>query len=105
MENSVVVRVGSTKVSSSVTSTLVVTGATPRVTPSFRHFGVYLDDITPLGETFGSEIEAVDAKREILQDEVPVCGNLEIALVSVALAEEFATGRDAGSFGIAYFEM
>lgn len=66
---------------------------------------MYLDNITPRGKTFGSEIEAVDAKREILQDEVPVCGNLEIALVSVALAEEFATGRDAGSLGIAHFEM
>lgn len=71
----------------------------------YGDFGVDFDDIAPGGETFGGQVEAIDAKGQILKDDVAIRGNLELALETVALAEEFTLGSETGAFWIAYFEM
>ena len=63
------------------------------------------DDVAPSGETFRGEVEAVDAERQILKNEVAVGWNLEAAPEAVAFAEEFAAGGESGAFWIVHFEM
>jgi hypothetical protein len=71
----------------------------------YGDFGVNFDDIAPCGETFRSEVEAVDAERQILKDEAAVGGNLKTALEAVAFAEQFALGRECRALWIADFKM
>ena len=64
-----------------------------------------LDNVTPGGEACSGEVEAIDAERKILKNDVAVRGNLKTALEAVAFAEEFATGSEGRAFWIAELEM
>ena len=68
-------------------------------------FGVEFDQLAPIGETLSFHVEAIDTEGQILQDVMPVIGNLECALEAVSFAEKFAASGERGALGIADVEM
>ena len=70
-----------------------------------RHFGVHFDDFAPCRKTFSGQVQAVNAKRQILKHVMSIVGNFKRALEAVAFAEEFAAGSDGCALGIMDVQM
>jgi len=66
---------------------------------------VDFDDVAPSGETFRGEVEAVDAERQILKNEVGRLLESGSGARSRCFAEEFAAAARVEPFGSCTFEM
>jgi hypothetical protein len=65
-----------------------------------RNFGAYIDQIAPGSESFGVDVEAIDAEREVLCGIAAILGDFEVAVELISLAEQFGVGGNGCAIGI-----